>query len=161
MRGSTAGSDDPELENWMPSKIHLDTTLMWDILELNCDLSIQERPAGGLLHPSLHSSVPQAPIESSTYEIVVATSPEVRVNPLDGGQTAPTSTAMASNRHGSDAQNGHDMVFAPIESLRVNPSWFWGHQAQDTSRDEFNQPYSSETVASDDGNAFWFDFETL
>lgn len=88
-----AGSESVDVEDWMPSRIYLSVPLMWDILQFNCNPSEgDEHPTGGgLLDASLNPTMAKEDRdESSTLEIVVATSPEIIINTADGGQDAPS-----------------------------------------------------------------------
>lgn len=86
-----AGSESMDVEDWMPSRIYLSVPLMWDILQFNSTTDTQEIPTAGLLDASLAPIIAQADLgESSTLEIIVATSPEITINTADGGQQAPT-----------------------------------------------------------------------
>lgn len=121
------------MEDWIPSKIHLSVPLMWDILQFNCSFEAQPR-TDGLLHPSLAPTVaPDEVEETSTLEIIVATSPEVTVNTADGGQTAPVSTFKAPipSSAPEEPQNAaSDIWVAPIDNLMINTPWLWADPSQ-------------------------------
>lgn len=87
-----AGSENIDVEDWMPSRIYLSVPLMWEILQFNFMPESHEIPTNvGLLNSSLTPSVAfEDPRENSTLEIIVATSPEITINTADGGQEAPT-----------------------------------------------------------------------
>lgn len=86
-----AGSENIEVEDWLPSRIYLSVPLMWDILQFNCMSDSREISSTGLLDASLSLPVPrEEEDEGSTLDIIVATSPEITVNTADGGQDAPT-----------------------------------------------------------------------
>ncbi|WDK20875.1 hypothetical protein CGRA01v4_12164 [Colletotrichum graminicola] len=88
-----AGSENMDVEDWMPSKIYLSVPLMWEILQFNSTADSQGIPSSGLLDASLTPAVPPMDTsDSSTLEIIVATSPEITINIADGGQEAPTSS---------------------------------------------------------------------
>merc|ERR1712169_84338 len=81
-----------DVEDWMPSKIYLNVPLMWDILQFNSMEDPVQNSVTGLLDTSLTPSITTQGMgdNSSTLEIVVATSPEISINTADGGQEAPT-----------------------------------------------------------------------
>jgi hypothetical protein len=87
-----AGSESMDVEDWMPCKIYLSVPLMWEILQFNSTPTVQGPASACLLDPSLIPSVEfedDDDINSSTLEIIVATSPEITVNTADGGQESP------------------------------------------------------------------------
>lgn len=123
------------VEDWIPSKIHLSVPLMWDILQFNCNVDAREGRTDGLLHPSLAPTVaPDEVEETSTLEIIVATSPEVTVNTADGGQTAPVSSYKTPFRSAPEEppQNSgsSDIWVAPIDNLMINTPWLWADPSQ-------------------------------
>jgi hypothetical protein len=86
-----AGSESNDVEDWMPSRIYLSVPLMWNILQFNCTADSREFSHSGLLDASLALTVAREDEdESTTLDIIVATSPEITVNTADGGQDAPT-----------------------------------------------------------------------
>ena len=63
---------------------------MWEILQFSFSEDSQD-PTAGLLDSSLSPPITQEDLsDSSTLEIIVATSPEITINTADGGQEAPT-----------------------------------------------------------------------
>ncbi|KAG6063746.1 hypothetical protein E4U32_000951 [Claviceps aff. humidiphila group G2b] len=85
-----AGSETNEVEDWMPSRIYLSVPLMWNILQFNCPADSLHPASTGLLNASLASTARgHDQDETTTIEIIVATSPEISVNTADGGQDAP------------------------------------------------------------------------
>lgn len=91
MTHMAAGPEGMDVEDWMPSKIYLSVPLMWQILQFNSTEHPQGNPTAGLLDSSLSPPCPEPePDESSTIEIIVATSPEISINTANGGQEAPT-----------------------------------------------------------------------
>ncbi|KAK6216842.1 c6 transcription factor [Colletotrichum tabaci] len=85
------GTDNMDVEDWMPSKMYLSVPLMWEILQFNSTTDLQEIPTAGLLDASLTPAVPPVDTsDGSTLEIIVATSPEISINIADGGQEAPS-----------------------------------------------------------------------
>lgn len=86
-----SASESTDVEDWMPSRIYLSVSLMWKILQFNCMADSSDMSATRLLDPSLTSGAALSDMdESSTIDIIVATSPEISVNTADGGQDAPT-----------------------------------------------------------------------
>jgi hypothetical protein len=86
-----AGSETNDVEDWMPSRIYLSVPLMWNILQFNCTADSREFPHSGLLDASLALTVAREDEdETTTLDIIVATSPDITVNTADGGQDAPT-----------------------------------------------------------------------
>ncbi|KAG6184728.1 hypothetical protein E4U10_006329 [Claviceps purpurea] len=85
-----AGSETNGVEDWMPSRIYLSVPLMWNILQFNCPADSLHPASTGLLNASLASTAGgHDQDETTTIEIIVATSPEISVNTADGGQDAP------------------------------------------------------------------------
>ncbi|KAL2870911.1 putative C6 transcription factor [Aspergillus lucknowensis] len=142
-----SGSDIVDLDDWVPSKIHLNIPLVWDILQFNVADSSSSSSSSGqggesLLHPSLApTSATLGAADLSTLDIIVTASPEVSVNTADGGQAVPmplyrsptttttTTTAAAaaeSLRTGSSSTSLRDnALVAPVDSLMLNTPWLW------------------------------------
>ncbi|RYO82597.1 hypothetical protein DL766_000189 [Monosporascus sp. MC13-8B] len=91
MTRMAAGPESMDVEDWMPSKIYLSVPLMWEILQFSFTEDSPKASFGGLLDNSLAPTVAHEVVdESSTLEIIVATSPEITIDTADGGQEAPT-----------------------------------------------------------------------
>ncbi|KAF2104033.1 hypothetical protein NA57DRAFT_30874 [Rhizodiscina lignyota] len=158
-----SGSQSTDIEDWVPSKIHLSIPLMWDILQFNCKSEPRDMPTGGLLHPSLVPPVTRKDKEENhTLEIIVATSPEVTVNTADGGQAVPTSsyrTTVASAPDASGTIPLPDVLVAPTDSLMLNTPWLWADPSQ---FDMGGMSYQdSEATVGDIGGSTWWDFGNL
>ncbi|TEA16336.1 hypothetical protein C8034_v001588 [Colletotrichum sidae] len=144
-----AGSESMDVEDWMPSKIYLSVPLMWEILQFNSTADSQEIPTAGLLDASLTPAPPPVDTsESSTLEIIVATSPEITINTADGGQEAPTlsykppsrpavtssssSSAAAGGPSAATRQNVFDTpTVEQIDSLTFNTTpWLYADSSQ-------------------------------
>lgn len=157
-----AGSESMDVEDWMPSRIYLSVNLMWKILQFNSTTDSQELPAAGLLDPSLTPAVASDDIdESSTLEIVVATSPEISINTADGGQESPTLSFKAPVAPGAgssrDGRDGRDAVYdtptvEQIDSLTFNTTpWLYADSSQLFSIGDMG------FAQSEPGNAWWED----
>ena len=86
-----AGPESMDVEDWVPSKIYLSVPLMWEILQFDFKEEPRESSLGGLLDKSLAPTAgKEVADESSTLEIIVATSPEITIDTANGGQEAPT-----------------------------------------------------------------------
>ncbi|KAK1569448.1 uncharacterized protein LY79DRAFT_571862 [Colletotrichum navitas] len=174
-----AGSENMDVEDWMPSKIYLSVPLMWEILQFNSTADSQEIPSAGLLNASLTPAVPPVDTsDSSTLEIIVATSPEITINIADGGQEAPTSSykrppvsssglrnststtttstsAGAATTTRAASSSSRAAVFDPptveqIDSLTFNTTpWLYADPSQLLGIGDMGYP-QSET-----GNAWW------
>lgn len=131
-----SGAETIDLDDWVPSKIHLNIPLMWDILQFNvADKSPQSQSRrDALLHPSLlpSSTIPD-PTEVSNLDIIVTASPEVSVNTTDGGQAVPMplyrspTTATAESLRTTTLR---DPLVAPVDSLMLNTPWLWADSTQ-------------------------------
>lgn len=99
-----AEAESIDADDWMPSKMYLSVPLMWEILQFSSSASqfgADQGGGGGLLDASLAPVVPPLDMsESSTLEIIVATSPEITINIADGGQEAPTRPQPVMHRGG-------------------------------------------------------------
>ncbi|KAI3549528.1 hypothetical protein CSPX01_02179 [Colletotrichum filicis] len=161
-----AGTENMDVEDWMPSKIYLSVPLMWEILQFNSTTDSQEIPTAGLLDASLTPAVPPVDTsDSSTLEIIVATSPEITINIADGGQEAPTSTfkrthnvssnPASSTATSSSSSTSRAAVFDPptveqIDSLTFNTTpWLYADPSQLVGIGDMSYPQSEP------GNAWW------
>ncbi|KXH30430.1 hypothetical protein CNYM01_00598 [Colletotrichum nymphaeae SA-01] len=162
-----AGTENMDVEDWMPSKIYLSVPLMWEILQFNSTTDCQEIPTAGLLDASLTPAVPPVDTsDSSTLEIIVATSPEITINIADGGQEAPTSTykrthnvssnpANSTATSSSSSSTSRAAVFDPptveqIDSLTFNTTpWLYADPSQLVGIGDMSYPQSEP------GNAWW------
>ncbi|GIK07275.1 hypothetical protein Aspvir_002933 [Aspergillus viridinutans] len=161
-----AGAENVDYDSWVPSKIHLNIPLMWDILQFTCsDDSYPAVPSGSLLHPSLSASATRDDAEeSSTLEIIVTTSPEVTVNTADGGQGVPMPLyrAPGSSKDGDTSpataprsMPPSDAVVAPIDSLMLNTPWLWADPAPFGDVDDLDYSTSTAAVGDVEGSAWW------
>lgn len=162
------GSENTDVEDWMPSKIYLSERLMWDILQLNSPDLAQDNPSspsnpsggaggGGLLHGSMTPTAPQDEMDDSLMlEIVVTTSPDVTVNIADGGQVAPVASfkaPMSSPSISSRQTISDDIFVAPTDSLAVNATpWLWTDPSQFVDMGEMGYP---DTPMANAGMAWW------
>ncbi|KAF9869395.1 L-pipecolate oxidase [Colletotrichum karsti] len=154
-----AGSESMDVEDWMPSKIYLSVPLMWEILQFNSTTDSQEIPTAGLLDASLTPAIPPIDTsESSTLEIIVATSPEITINTADGGQEAPTLSYKPSpNKHtvSTSANSSRQNVFdtpsvEQIDSLTFNTTpWLYADSSQLINIGELPD------LQSEPGSAWW------
>ena len=161
-----AGSESMDVEDWMPSKIYLSVPLMWEILQFNSAPDSREIPTAGLLDDSLAPTVvPEDLGESTTLEIIVATSPEITINTADGGQEAPTLSsykapvpagANNSNNPGTGgSSSSRDSVFDTpaaelVDSLTFNTTpWLYADSSQLVNIGDMTYPQSEP------GNAWW------
>ncbi|KAJ0423520.1 hypothetical protein BJY00DRAFT_321655 [Aspergillus carlsbadensis] len=137
-----SGTDIVDLDDWVPSKIHLNIPLMWDILQFNVS-NQASGPGGGtgngtenLLHPSLTPPQPTpGPNEatSSTFDVLVTASPEVSVNTTDGGQAVPMPlyrSPTAATAESLRTTSLRDPLVAPVDSLMLNTPWLWADSTQ-------------------------------
>ncbi|KAF7125923.1 hypothetical protein CNMCM5793_002282 [Aspergillus hiratsukae] len=160
-----AGTDNIDYDSWVPSKIHLNIPLMWDILQFNCsDDSYPDAPSGSLLHSSLSASARRNDTEdSTTLEIIVTTSPEVTVNTADGGQGVPMPLYRAPSSKDDDtsprtaprSMPPSDAVVAPIDSLMLNTPWLWADPAPFGDVDDLDYSTSAPAVGDVEGSAWW------
>lgn len=160
-----AGSESMDVEDWMPSRIYLSVSLMWKILQFNSTTDSQELPAAGLLDSSLTPAISSDDIDTSTLEIVVATSPEISINTADGGQESPTLSfkgPLASSGPNNNNNAGHGREPAvfdtpsveQIDSLTFNTTpWLYADSSQLFSIGDMGYTQNE----SEPGNAWWED----
>ena len=131
-----AGSESIDVEDWMPSRIYLSVPLMWDILTFNCMADSREISRTGLLDSSLSlADASNSDDESSTLDIIVATSPEITVNTADGGQDAPTvsykSRALDTPQSTASRVDHNEISAEHVDSLTFNTTpWLYADPAQ-------------------------------
>ncbi|KAL4914515.1 hypothetical protein BDW62DRAFT_190270 [Aspergillus aurantiobrunneus] len=152
-----SGNDIVDLDDWVPSKIHLNIPLMWDILQFNA--TDQSSGSEGLLHHSLTpTSVTTGANEISTLDIIVTASPEVSVNTADGGQAVPMplyrspTTATTESLRNTSLR---DTLVAPVDSLMLNTPWLWADSTQFGNMDEVEYHSSAPVVGDIEGSAWW------
>ncbi|GAB0145400.1 hypothetical protein EsHS_00005830 [Epichloe bromicola] len=130
-----AGSETNDVEDWMPSRIYLSVPLMWNILQFNCTADSRQLANTGLLGASLASTVAcEDEDETTTIDIIVATSPEITVNTADGGQDAPTfsykctvNPSPGSREH----HTGNELSAEQADSLTFNTTpWLYADTSQ-------------------------------
>ncbi|OAG44726.1 hypothetical protein AYO21_01216 [Fonsecaea monophora] len=160
-----AGSETMDVEDWMPSKIYLSVPLMWDILQFNCMADSRETPTAGLLDASLSPAMPQKyPDESSTLEIIVATSPEISVNTADGGQDAPILSyrAPVSSAPESTQKNVcNEISVEQADSLTLNTTpWLWADPSQFVGMGDMGY-HDSQSTMGDARAAAWWEVENI
>ncbi|KAH8690148.1 hypothetical protein BGW36DRAFT_67754 [Talaromyces proteolyticus] len=177
MMSIASGSENMNYEDWMPSKIHLNISLMWDILQFNCNnnLSSQETLTSNLLHSSL-TPLPSDREEEmdddcSTLEIIATTSPEVTVDTADGGQAVPMSFYRASVPSAASGNtptttgtksSQQEKLVAPPENFMFNSStpWLWADPTQ--FEDMENMSYVDfQTIPGSAGGSAWWDLGNL
>ncbi|KAI9367762.1 hypothetical protein BJX61DRAFT_526975 [Aspergillus egyptiacus] len=151
-----SGTESIDLDDWVPSKIHLNIPLMWDILQFNVT---DQTDNEGLLHPSLiPTSITSGANEVSNLDIIVTTSPEVSVNTTDGGQAVPMplyrspTTATTESLRNTSLR---DALVAPVDSLMLNTPWLWADSAQFTNMDDVEYHSSASMVGEIEGSAWW------
>lgn len=156
-----AGSDTDDVEEWMPSRIHLSVPLMWDILQFNCRADPRKLAHTGLLDASLALSVTHEDVdESITLDIIVATSPDITVDTADGGQDAPTLSYKGTVNSSSNSTRGPIFNEASAEQadcLTFNTTpWLYADTSQfDNMVGLVYQDARSDTSNSNRTAAWW------
>jgi hypothetical protein len=160
------GYQNMDMDEWIPSKLYLSVPLMWDILQFNCMVDSKGIPTADLLHSSLAPSIPQEESnESSTLEIDVATSPEIKIDTADGGQDAPSLSRRAPVAS-SQAENSRHTVWneaslEPSENLTFNTTpWLYADPSQFASLGDLGW-LDSQSAISDTGGAPWWEGGTF
>lgn len=135
-----SGSDRMDYEDWMPSKIHLNIRLMWDILQFDCNHQPQEIFTSSLLHSSVTPAADREDMDESTsLEIIATASPEVTVDTADGGQAVPMQLCKGKALDSSAVDTldtpGHialqERLVAPPDNLMFNTTpWLWADPPQ-------------------------------
>lgn len=162
MTRMAAGPESMDIEDWMPSKIYLSVPLMWEILQFNFTEESREMPTVGLLDASLTPKVAHEEIgESSTLEIIVATSPEITINTADGGQEAPTLSykGPAPSARGSpwnSVREEKPVEQQPSDSLTFNfTPWLYADSSQFVNIGDMGNDGWQPTVGDSRGMAWW------
>lgn len=137
------------------TRLHLDTQLIREIMNLVC----QHRSAvtsDAVLDPSLRA--PQAqPEDEITFEIIVATSPEINVRISDGGQATPLTphTARASHADHEDSQN---TIFLSREEVFHDSRWDW---TLPVFEEQSENPDLTSSTSRDLWDPSWWGFGNL
>ena len=157
-----AGSESMDVEDWMPSKIYLSVPLMWEILQFNFEANSQGTPTPGLLDASLTPLVIQEDAgESSTLEIIVATSPEITINTADGGQEAPTFSFKAPVSSSSDSARNlvcEEISVEQTDNLTFNTTpWLYADFSQFMGIGDIGVHDSQPDMDETRGMAWWED----
>lgn len=160
-----SGSDRMDYEDWMPSKIHLNIRLMWDILQFDCNHLPQERLVSSLLHYSVTPAADRVDMEdSTTLEIVATASPEVTVDTADGGQGVPMPWYKAPASSAADSAgypDPQDRFVAPPDNLMFNSTpWLWADPSQFGDVGSISY-LDSEANPGDAGGSAWWDLGNL
>ncbi|KAI1369768.1 hypothetical protein F5Y08DRAFT_324947 [Xylaria arbuscula] len=130
------GSQNIDMDEWIPSKLYLSVPLMWDILQFNCVADCKGIPTVDLLHPSISPSTPEEDLgENSTLEIDVATSPEIKIDTASGGQDAPSISRRAHVKPNQSEASGHavwnEASLEPSDNLTFNTTpWLYADPSQ-------------------------------
>ncbi|KAH8809401.1 hypothetical protein F5884DRAFT_734516 [Xylogone sp. PMI_703] len=160
-----SGSESMDYEDWMPSRIHLNIPLMWNILQYDCNNNSQEILTGSLLPPSATPASDGQDIDdNSTLEIIATTSPEVTVDTADGGQAVPMPVYRATSSSAVDTPRMtafQDRLIAPTDTLMFSTSpWLWADGTQFNNVE--NMSYlDSEINPSDTAGSAWWDLGNL
>ena len=165
MTSIASGSKDIDFD-WEPSKIHLSIPIMWDVLQVNCTPTSDERFTAGLLHSSLTPTVCAEDLENSTstLEIIVAMSPDITVNTADGGSAAhiPPNLPHVASAPASPASPAlGDRLVAPADSLMANTPWLWADPSQFVDMESIGYSDSEAGLGNIDGFSTWWDFGNL
>ncbi|KAF4976522.1 hypothetical protein FZEAL_6814 [Fusarium zealandicum] len=153
-----AGSDNMDVEDWMPSKIYLSVPLMWKILQFNTVADSQEMPCAGLLDNSLvPSNAPEDMADGLTLEIIVATSPEITINTADGGQEAPTLSykGPVSSGPGSSRDAGTDEIPVDDSLTLCTTPWLYADSSQFVNMGDMGYDDSHAAMGENRGAAWW------
>ncbi|KAF4986879.1 hypothetical protein FDECE_15716 [Fusarium decemcellulare] len=153
-----AGSDNMDVEDWMPSKIYLSVPLMWKILQFNTVADSHEIPTAGLLDSSL-VPVPAHDdnIDGLTLEIIVATSPEITINTADGGQEAPTLSYKTALSSQPDSARDTVIDEVPVDdslTLCTTP-WLYADSSQFVNIGDMGYDDSHQSMSENRGSAWW------
>lgn len=161
-RVAASGSEEVEVNEWVPSRIYLSIPLMWDVLQFNCTPNHRDGGADLLdmsLAPLPHRtpSRPELSEEDSILEILVASAPEITVDTRDGGQDAPsfswkapprispmTTPRTTSSRGGNDSSSNNPnsmMMDVSHTSTAFAPQQQHQHQHQH----QHTQPHQQQT----------------
>lgn len=164
MTQMAAGPESMDVEDWMPSKIYLSVPLMWEILQFTFASDAREIPTAGLLDASLTPSFAHEDAdESSTLEIIVATSPEITINTADGGQEAPTLSykgppppPSARGSPWSHVRGDEKPATEQTDFLSFNfTPWLYADSAQFMNMEDVGYDGSQSTMSESRGMAWW------
>ncbi|QKX64599.1 uncharacterized protein TRUGW13939_11774 [Talaromyces rugulosus] len=172
-----SGSESMDYEDWMPSKIHLNIPLMWEILQFSCNdnQSSQEMLTSNLLHSSLTPSTAAATIDrddemdedSLTLEIIATTSPEVNVNTADGGQAVPMPFyrpqpvpavppgSSATSSTGTKNAMQEKMIAPENLMFTSNTPWLWAEPTQFEDMENMSHLDFQALTGTAGGSAWW------
>ncbi|KAG6001107.1 hypothetical protein E4U21_004680 [Claviceps maximensis] len=158
-----ARSDTNEVQDWMPSRIYLSVALMWNILQFNCTADSRQLASTGLLDASLASTVGrEEKDETTTIEIIVATSPEITVNTADGGQDAPTLSYKCTIDPVSSSAVSRDHSYNELsaeqtDSLTFNTTpWLYADTSQFDNMVDLVY-HDAQSRASSDKDRLWWE----
>lgn len=156
MTRMAAGPESMDVEDWMPSKIYLSVPLMWEILQFNFTEDSKEDPTAGLLDASLTPAVADEDMgESSTIEIIVATSPEITINTADGGQEAPMLSAYKAP--GPSEGDSPWSTYRDEDSLTFHfTPWLYADSSQFINMGDMGY-YNSQPSMGDNGGVAWWE----
>ncbi|KAG5926084.1 hypothetical protein E4U42_003672 [Claviceps africana] len=153
------GSETTEVEDWMPSRIYLSVALMWNILQFNCTADARQYASTGLLDASLTCTVEsEDKDETTTIEIIVATSPEITVNTADGGQDAPTISykCTVDSVTGSRQHTDNELPAEQADTLTFNTTpWLYADTSQFDNMVDLVHHDARSTFGSSD--RLWWD----
>jgi hypothetical protein len=154
-----AGSDNMEVEDWIPCKIYLSVPLMWEILQFNSAADTQEIATAGLIDPSLAPIIPRNDVgDDATLEITVATSSEISINTTDGGQESPT-LSFKRPVNPNDGGASRDVFDADTPAMEVDnltyntTPWLYADSSQLVYAGDIG-PFPSESTAWWEGGSF-------
>lgn len=155
-----AGSENVDVEDWMPSRIYLSVPLMWDILQFNCVSGQPEVATPSLLiAPHGPPNILEYTDEDSLLEIIVATSPDIIINTADGGQEAPTLPFKASSSAGTGSDRGPmtaEIAAAQADAITFNTTpWLYEDASQFPNIVEMGMPDSQSEMGEDTGMVWW------
>lgn len=152
-----AGSENMEVEDWMPSKIYLSVPLMWDILQFRSKTESEEVPTRGVLDASLTPRVAHEDMgESTTVEIMVATAPDITIDTADGGQQAHTSVSSAPNSSRNTFCD--DKSVDQPDNLTFNTTpWLYADSSQFINIGDMEIHNSQPTMGEARGMPWWQD----
>ena len=155
-----AGSENVDVEDWMPSRIYLSVPLMWDILQFNCVSGQPEVASPGLLiAPHGPPNILEYTDEDSLLEIIVATSPDIIINTADGGQEAPTLPFKASGSVETGSSGGDmtaEITAAQADAVTFNTTpWLYEDASQFANIVDVGMPDSQSEMGEDAGMVWW------
>lgn len=161
------GSQNVDMDEWIPSKLYLSVPLMWDILQFNCVADCEEIPPGDLLHSSIAPHIPREDLgENSTLEIDVATSPEIKIDTADGGQDAPSLSRRAHVKP-DQAEAPRQPVwnepsFEPSDNLTFNTTpWLYADPSQFGGLGDLGWLDTQTTMNDSEKGAPWWEGGSL